>query len=278
MDNWNILVESYNHFHEDDGFPNSGNIAYCAILSIFPFIIFVFAIISLIGDEELAQTLIDSLLTTVPNELIDPLRGEITTLLTGQRRDLLTVSGLITIWTASRGVESLRNALNKAYRCEETRQWWVRVIQDFVIVVLGAIMVLLVSFSLVFSPVMWATAQNWIPHLSEFDFHFDIVRLTIGIIASFLALIAGHMFLPAKNIPLRKLMPGVAFSMALWLIMAFSYAYYLEHFAYFSSLYAGLSGLFAALIFIYLSATIFQFGGEINQVVIRNESNRVTNS
>jgi membrane protein len=75
------------------------------------------------------------------------------------------------------------------------------------------------------------------------------------------------LLLPSRRLPLAALWPGIVLTMITWLIIAAGYSLYLARFAYFASLYAGLGGLFAALIFLYLSAAIFQFGGEINRAV-----------
>ncbi len=264
---WDILKDAYDRFYQDDGFPNSGNIAYCVILALFPFLIFLFSITSFLGDPALAERVIAALLRVAPAELVNPLRGEITALLTGQRRDLLTISGLFTLWTSSRGVESLRTGLNRAYRFNETRAWWLRVLQDILIVICGAILSILLALTIVFAPAIWAIAVSHIPQLAKAQVTFDFLRYVVGFALVLVGLIGGHMFLPARRLPLSVLWPGICATVVCWFAIAVGYSYYLAHFAYFSTLYAGLGGLFATLIFLYFSAAIFQFGGEINRAM-----------
>ncbi len=264
---WDILEDAYGRFHADDGFPNSGNIAYCIILAVFPFLIFVFSLTGFFVDEEMAAQAIDSLVHTVPQAIIGPLEDEITSLLTSTRRDLLTISGAITLWTASRGIESLRNGLNRAYRLTETRPVWFRIAQDLLFVVGGALVAITLALTLVFAPTMWALTLSYVPALGVVSVELHVLRYLLGVSLLLIALVAGHKLLPARSLPLSVLWPGIVLTMVMWLVAAIGYSLYLANFANFAGLYAGLGGLFAALIFLYISAAIFQFGGEINRAM-----------
>ena len=264
---WEILQDAYARFHADDGFPNSGNIAYCIILAIFPFLIFVFSLTGLFVSEEMANQAIDSLVHTVPSEIIKPLEQEITNLLTGTRRDLLTLSGAITLWTASRGIESLRNGLNRAYRLTESRPVWLRIVQDLLFVVVGAVVAIVLALTLVVGPALWAIVVSYVPAFKLLTLELEVLRYMVGVGLLVIALIVGHKFLPARSLPLSVLWPGILLTMVMWLIAAIGYSVYLANFANFAGLYAGLGGVFAALIFLYISAAIFQFGGEINRAM-----------
>ncbi|MEM7428533.1 MAG: YihY/virulence factor BrkB family protein [Pseudomonadota bacterium] len=264
---WDVLEDAYARFYADDGFPNSGNIAYCIILAIFPFLIFLFALTGIFVDDAMAARAVDQLLKIVPAEILAPLESEIKALLTETRHDLLTISGLFTLWAASRGVESLRNGLNRAYRLTESRPAWLRMIQDLLFVIIGAVTAIILALTIVFAPAVWSLVIRYVPALDALSVPLEVLRFIVGISLLVIALIAGHKFLPARSLPLRILWPGIALTMVLWLVTAIGYSIYLANFAHFASLYAGLGGLFAALIFLYISAAIFQFGGEINRAM-----------
>lgn len=264
---WDILQDAYGRFYADDGFPNSGNIAYCVILAIFPFLIFVVSLTGLFVDEDMAQRAVDGLVHTVPPALLGPLEEEIRKLLTGSRHDLLTVSGFITLWTASRGIESLRTGLNRAYRLSETRPAWLRIVQDLTFVVVGALIAIILALTLVFAPALWTVALGYVPALGVLSVELEVLRYVVGVSLLLIALVVGHKLLPARSLPLSVLWPGILLTMVMWLIAAIGYSIYLANFANFAGLYAGLGGVFAALIFLYISAAIFQFGGEINRVM-----------
>ena len=265
---WEVLKDAYHRFYADDGFPNSGNIAYCVILAVFPFLIFLFSLTGFFVDDDMANSAVNQLIHIIPAEIIEPLEGEIKKLLTEARHDLLTISGFFTLWTASRGIESLRNALNRAYRLTETRPVWWRVVQYFLFVIFGAAISLALAVTIAAVPTIWSAISGAEPGTaSSTDAPREVLRFVIGVTLLTTALIAGHKFLPARALPLRLLWPGILLTMVLWIAAGMGYSIYLANFAHFASLYAGLGGLFAALIFIYISAAIFQFGGEINRAM-----------
>ncbi len=56
----------------------------------------------------------------------------------------------------------------------------------------------------------------------------------------------------------------------LWLVAAASFGFYLAEFpANYVTTYAGLASVMIALVFLYLTATIFLFGGEFNAAMTR---------
>src|SRR5204862_5533770 len=69
-------------------------------------------------------------------------RGQFEKLLTVQRPRLLTLSLVLAIWSASRGVDAIRTSLNLAYDVKESRPFWKTQGMAIAITVLGAVLVL----------------------------------------------------------------------------------------------------------------------------------------
>ena len=67
-----ITGEAYLRLVRDDGLALAGNIAFCMILALFPFLIFLIALAGFFGNATLAQTIVDYLLAVAPKELADP--------------------------------------------------------------------------------------------------------------------------------------------------------------------------------------------------------------
>ena len=112
---WEVLKEAYWRLVVDDGLALAGNIAFCVILAVFPFLIFLTALAGFFGNPQLAQTIVDYLLSVAPPELAGPIAPEIRYIFTVPRTDLLTIGVVLTIWTAAGAVESVRVGLNRAY-------------------------------------------------------------------------------------------------------------------------------------------------------------------
>lgn len=264
---WHAIKDVYARFVADDGLPLAGNIAFRTILSVFPFLIFLTALAGFLGNAELARQVVTYLLDSGPSEIIEPLVPEIEYILSQPRSDLLSLGVLLTIWTASGGVDSVRVGLNRAYNLREHRSWYVLLAQNALFVVAGAIILIVLALLIVLAPVIIRLVDQYLPALSDITAAYDQLRYPVAILVLTLGVLAAHYILPARWLPLRRLWPGVVFTVVVWIVLAACYSIYLSRFASFASTYAGLGGLIAALFFIYLSAAVMILGGEINRAI-----------
>ncbi len=265
---WDILKAAYVSLVRDDGLALAGNIAFCMILALFPFLIFLTALAGFFGNPDLAQQIVDYLLSVAPRELAEPVAPEIQYIFTVPRTDLLTLGIVLTLWTASAAVESVRVGLNRAYGFTETRPYWWRLILNVLFIIGGAVVLLVLSASLVIGPALWHKLEVYFPILSRYTDWFFFIRYPLSLSLMALALIICHKFLPVKRNPLRDLLPGIVVTMVLWLISAFAYAAYLSRFNTLTSMYEGLTGFMISLVFLYLSGALLIAGAEINQAII----------
>ena len=261
---WVIGREALTRLVSDEALPLAGNIAFRTILSIFPFLIFLTSLAGFVGTPYLADEVVTFLLNVAPKEIVKGLAPEIRSLLTVVRTDLLSLGVLLTIWTASAGVDSLRVGLNRAYDLEEHRSILMLFMQNVLFVLVWAAVLMLLALLIVFAPIALTFVERYFPGLSAFSELFDSVRYPVAITVLFAALYGAHVFLPARW-HIVDLMPGIVLTLFVWLVLAVFYSYFLSHFANFASTYAGLAGLIVAIYFVYLSALVFILGGEVNR-------------
>ena len=82
-----------------------------------------------------------------------------------------------------------------------------------------------------------------------------------------------HMWLPAGRRPIERVWPGIVATLALWLACGFTFGRYLSDFSYtYVNYYAGLASAMTALVFLYFTAWIFIYGGELNAAIARERA------
>lgn len=259
--------EAVKRLFADEAIPLAGNIAFRALFSVFPFLIFLVTLAGFFGNEGLATGIVEFLIGVAPEGLVSTLAPEIHSILTVPRTGLLSLSVLLTIWSAMGGVDSVRVALNRAYNIRETRPVWVITLLDVLFVVAAAAILLVAAALLVVFPLAVATISHYAPTLVQNLGWIDVLRVPIAIILIVLGLMAAHRLLPAKQQRLGDILPGVLVTTIVWVVLALGYSFYLVNFSTFASTYASLSGLFAAMFFLYLSALVLLLGGEFNRVL-----------
>ena len=134
--------------------------------------------------------------------------------------------------------------------------------------IIHILLMIVLALLLVFGPLYWSKAAEWVPALHHVTSWFDLLRYPVSIGLMFIGLTLAHMFLPVERHPLREIMPGIVATIVLWLMSAWVYAYYLGHFSRVHVVYAGIANAIIALIFLYITAVLWILGGEINQALI----------
>jgi membrane protein len=264
---WRILYRVYDGLYRHDGWALASHIALSILLALFPFLIFVTALGSFFGTKELADAVVQILIDALPEAVARPISTEVRNVLTGQRRDLLTIGGALAIWFSSSGVESLRVGLNRAYGVEEARSWVFTRLQSIIFVLIGAAGLLALGFLVVLAPAAIAATSFWVPEFDAFASRYDITRYgaTSAILLS--GLIVAHVWLPAGRRSVPSIMPGIVMTLLCWLAAAVSFGAYLARFSTYASTYAGFAAPMMALVFLYFLAVIFIAGGELNAAV-----------
>lgn len=259
-----ISTATSNLVMKHEGVEIAGYIAYTALVSLFPFVIFLFSLASVFSQEILARNLLDDALASVPDAVANSLRPLIIEILSGDRPGLLTLGGAVALWVASSGVEALRVGLNRAYAVDETRFIIHRRVQSFCIVIVMAALGLTLSALMIIGPVAlaWLTEHSHLPltalaRLSAARYALSFVLL----VAMFSAM---YKLLPNTALPWRRIWPGVLLSALLWLAAASLFSLYLLYFNQYAITYGSLGGIIITLLFLHVSSIIIILGAEYN--------------
>src|SRR6478736_1642442 len=115
------LKDEYKRDRVNDG---AGALTFFGILALFPFLLFVIALASVIIDPQQAEKLVNEVSTMGPGPVKEILIGRIRTMGQGSNVGLLSVGVVGALWAASGGLIALSRALNVAYGVKESRPFW----------------------------------------------------------------------------------------------------------------------------------------------------------
>ena len=266
-----IALDAYYRFIADDGWAIASHIALSALMALFPFLIVVTSLAaSALGSKALAEEVVTLLLEAWPEEVAGPIANEIRKVLTTTRGDVLTVGVVFAVYFASSGIESLRIGLNRAYGMMETRNWFLLRLESIGYVLIAALALLALAFLIVLGPLLFATALKYAPYLAPLEWNFTVARYAVTSTVLVVALLIAHKWLPAGQRRFVDILPGIVATLLLWLASAVMFGRYLAEFAYtYVTYYAGLASVMIALVFLYWTASIFVFGGELNAAICR---------
>ncbi|QWW67430.1 YihY/virulence factor BrkB family protein [Rhizobium sp. WYJ-E13] len=283
---YDVVYDAICHLIDDDGFAMASHVALSSLLAVFPFLIFGTALANFLGADQFSNYAIHFIFDTWPAAIAKPLSDQLVEVLTIPRGGLLTISVLAAAYFASNGVEALRISLNRAYRVQETRPWYLTRLFSLGYVLVAVIIVAAISILLVAVPVGLDYARDWLLHNDSLEWLPATIRQWLPVIVDTLEIVFGwriygtlvmltiallvvHLWLPAGKRRVFDVIPGVFLTLLSWLFGALIFAYYLATFANYTATYAGLASVMIALIFLYMVGVIFIVGAEINAALMK---------
>lgn len=273
MKRYRTLLAAIYRLYEHSGFAMAGAVAFSFVVSLFPFCIFLGGLAGLFGGRELAAEAVAQLFQNLPPDVAEALAPQVDAIMGRTRIDLLTFGGFLAFFFATSAVETLRAALNGAYRVVETRSYPVCLAFSMLLVLISAASMLVLTWAVVVGPALAAQFEpSWVkPSLMRSIVNSTwlapVVRYMLGAAVIGSQLLAFHLWLAAGKRRLADVWPGVALSVVLWLAIAAFYSYYLSISNY-ARFYAGLSQLMIAMIFFQVTAVIILLGAELNRGIM----------
>lgn len=262
------ILQSIYRLYEHSGFSLAGSVAFSFVVSLFPFCIFLGAVSSVFGGRELAAKAVAQLFQILPPAVAQGLVPQIEAIMGQSRFDLLTLSAFLALFFATSAIETMRTALNSAYRVIETRPYPLCLLISMIFVFVSAVSMLVLTWFVVVGPGIAAHIQpEWTKSFFDQTWMSTAWRYLLSGSVIAVQLFAFHIWLAAGRRSFKEVLPGIAVSTALWLMIAGFYSYYLN-FSDYARFYAGLSQLMVALIFFQFTAIIIILGAEINRGII----------
>lgn len=248
-----------------DGFIHAGNLAYLALLSIFPFVIVTAAIARLFGQTEEGLEAVNALLQTMPADVANVLRRPIHDVLLARSGTLLWLGALVGLWTTGSFIETVRDIIRRAYGVTFSRPFWEYRLGS-VGVTISAVVLALVAFS--FSILMSGVQQFLIERIPGAD---DLVGvLTLLRVAPALVLFGSLYLLFYVLTPKRyrvtkcRKWPGPAFITGWWVLTTSLLPVALSSLTAYDLTYGSLAGVIIALFFFFIIGLGLVIGAELN--------------
>lgn len=281
---------------DHDGVEHAGFLAFVALLSLFPFLVFFFAILGALGQTQMGAEFIQTLLENAPPNIIAAVTPRIEEILNGPPQTLLTVSIFGMLWTTSSMVDGLRVSLNKAYHVYTPPNFWLRRLVSIAQVFVLVLFLIVAMFVLVFAPIVYEAIYNFVTgfnavahqvgaeavalnvkdeNLTIFTFEWRGFRLAGIIFAMTLVISALYYFLPNVKQTWWRTLLGAFVAAIGWFFIGRGLSYYLSHFQQVNVIYGSLGGVIAFLLFFYLISIVLIYGAELNYLVEKSMGGEV---
>jgi membrane protein len=268
---FDLLKRSVKDFLKDDMPTYSAALAYSALFALFPFLLFLIALLGFLHIPGFFDWLLEQGETALPSDAYGMLE-DVVTQIRGQARGSLLSVGIVTaIWGASGGVRSVMNAMNVAFDVEETRPMWKRYVLSVVYTIgIAALFIASAGMMLAGPQLMESVADQ--AGLGElFVTLWTWIRWPVLVVLLMLAAALIYYVAPNVDQPFALITPGAAFAVIVWVIASIGFSVYVSNVADYSATYGSIGGIIVLLFFFYVSSAVLLLGAEVNAELHRIE-------
>lgn len=248
-----------------DGFIHAGNLAYLALLTLFPFFIVVAALAQMFGRSPDTQLAVATFLETLPPTAADLLRKPIADVLAARTGSLLWLGALVGLWTVGSFIETIRDILRRAYGTPPSKAFWHYRLGSAGIIVVSVVMAL-TAFSM---QVLLTAVQEFVVRLLPFA---DNAILWIGLsqLAPLFLMSLALYWLIFSLTPSKyrysdcPKWPGAVFTALWWIGVTMALPRVLSSLGSYDLTYGSLAGVIITLLFFWLVGLGLVIGANLN--------------
>ncbi len=264
------FFRSLYHRYLDHTLPDrAAQLGYYFIFALFPFLFFLVTLTAYLPLGGTLETMLEKVSDLMPPEAYQLIKGQLDTLVHRLRPKLLTGGFVVALWSASRGVDAIRTALNLAFDVKESRSFWK--VQG-----IALLMTLATALLIVLAVIFIALGGKfgfWLAHRvnlgDDYLLIWKWVRWPVTALVIMLALALTYHLLPDVEQEFKLITPGSVTGAILWLLATWGFTFYAEHFGNYNVAYGSIGGVVILLTWLYISGLIFMLGGEMNAIIER---------
>lgn len=268
---WKIFFPRlYDKAFDVDIFSRSAQVAFYFAFSFFPLLFFLVSLFGLILDstDALQDELFQYLRQIMPGTVFTLVKKTVEEVIENSSGGKLTVGLLITLWSASAGMDSIRSALNAVYGLKETRNWFNTKFQSLILtlIIIGlvAIGLLLVFYGwklvgLALASVNLQISSPWVLVSIQWLSFLLVMLLAVEMIFSWVPNYGRFRWI--------WITPGSIVAIVLWLLLTTGFRVYLQYFNTYDKTYGSLGAVIILMLWLYLTAMVVLIGGAINSVI-----------
>lgn len=261
---------------DDSVFTWAAALAYSWMFAIFPFLIFLLALLPYVPDQykkPVQDQLNEQIAYVAPSEAGHSLRVMLNELLNPDRptAGLLSIGILVALYAASGGMNATMAALDRCYDVEIGRKFvFQRFVAALLTVSVATLILLVMCLVPVASQIVSSEAiRQYLNLEGVWGYLFNFSRYFIALMLCLTVLSLVYHFGPSVRSHWSWISPGSVFVVIVWAVLAFAFRYYIDNFAAasYARTYGVVGSIVLLLLVLYVDAIVLLIGAEINSEI-----------
>lgn len=261
-----LLKQTGKEIMDDHVLDLAAQTAYYFFFSIFPIVLFMAPMLSLVGDkQQLIGMLFANLRGSVPPEAMALLQGVVKQVVfSPDAPGIMSIGALLALWSGSNIFSALITALNTAYDVDESRPWWKqKLIAIASVVAAGIVFAVATTILLAGEDIVGAVADR-IGIGSAGRTVWTVIQFPVAVAMLIGLAWAILVLLPNVQQNRKQALVGATVTTVLWLAVTVLFRLYVQHFGSYNKTNGTIGGVIVLLTWMYLSMLTVLIGGELN--------------
>ncbi|WP_245650649.1 YihY/virulence factor BrkB family protein [Nocardia harenae] len=268
---WGVLKRVIGEFQRDNVTDWAAALTYYSVLSVFPAIIVLTALLGSLGPTATAE-LIDTIRELGPGSGTDLLVNAVNELQGSQSAaGPLALIGVATaLWTASGYIGAFIRAANAIYEVEEGRPIWKTVPVRLGLTAAMVALLGIVALGVVATGSVADKVGRWLGIGSAAVTAWDIAKWPVLAILMSLAIALLYWAAPnAKQPGFTWITPGSVLAVLVWIVASAGFTLYVANFGSYNKVYGSLAGAVIFLVWLWITNIAVLLGAEFNAEIAR---------
>lgn len=230
--------------------------AFFMFLSLIPILLLVCSIIPYTPVTE--ADLMEELANLLPASLV-PLAVRTVSDVYDKSPAVISISALVTIWSAGKGMMAITRGLNAIHPVEKPRNFFSQRIRACIYTVILLFLILISLLLGVFGEAIGHYLMNRVPELSEFMPLFSNLRILVILAVLMLFFTALFTWMPDAKLDFRIQFLGAVFVSIAWSVFSYGFSIYVNRFAG-ESIYGNMTTIVMLMLWFYIAFYLMLLG------------------
>ncbi len=266
-----VIKQSAREFSEDDMTTYAAAVSYQVFFSLFPFIIFLLALLGFLNLQSVFDSLLSEAEAVMPQDTFQTVEGIIGEIQDQASGGIMSFGVVVALWSSSSAVRMTMHAMNVAYGVEDRPVWKKLPLSILYAVLLAA--TIITSAVLVFmGPQLLESIFQVVGLGSVANLFLTLwawLRIPVAVLLIMLTVALVYYLFPNYQQPFRVITPGAVIAVLVWVAASLAFSWYVSNFASYSATYGAVASVIVLLLYFFISAAILLFGAEINAETYR---------
>ncbi len=260
------LARATKNFSNDDMTVYAAALSYQLFFSLFPFIIFLLALLGLLNIPGFFDWLLKQSQTVLPGQVSGLMQNIIGQIRGQAAGGALSLGAILALWSASAAVRMAMHALNVAYKVED-RPSWKKFPLSLIYTALLAVLLIAAAVLMLVGPQLATWIAQQVGMGSVFATVWSWARIPVAIILLMLVAALVYYLFPNTNQPFRFVTPGSVLAVIVWVLASLGFSWYVANFSSYNATYGSVAAVIVLLFYFFISSAILLLGAELNSEV-----------